>query len=342
MMDRRRIVELDALRGLAALSVVLFHLTTRFDRVYGHATAPIVSVPWGHYGVQFFFGLSGFVILMTLERTRRPADFIVSRFSRLYPAYWAAVALTTAAVTAGSLPDLRRNAITIVANLTMLQGFVAWPHVDGVYWTLAIELGFYACMFGLYLAGLLGRIEAVLIGWIGLKWLWWLFPDLSFALGMLLVQDNIPFFAIGLCAYRYHAGAAGVKQALPVIGWALLTIGVIDGPERLCVALLVTATFAAFATGRLRWLACRPLLWLGAISYPLYLLHENIGFVALAHMRDRGVPTDLAIAAALVLSLLLALAVSRWIERPALRLIRTAYARKAVGTARGSVLQPRD
>ena len=253
-MHRNRLVELDAIRGLAAFSVVLFHLTTRFDRVYGHIAAPSFALPFGHYGVQFFFGLSGFVILLTLERTRHPADFIVSRASRLYPAYWAAIAITTLFVMIGPLPDLRRSLPVILLNLTMLEGFVGAPYVDGVYWTLAIELAFYGCMFLLCLLRGLPRIEWVLVGWIGLKWLWWWQPNLSYALGMMLVQDNIPFFAIGICAYRLHSGARSLVALLPVLGLASLTIGVIDGQESLFVAILVAAMFLGVATGRMRWL----------------------------------------------------------------------------------------
>src|SRR5690349_15385603 len=72
-----RITGLDALRGLAALSVVLFHYTTRYDALFGHRSELLVSVPWGHYGVQIFFGISGFVIFMTLDRTATLADFAV-------------------------------------------------------------------------------------------------------------------------------------------------------------------------------------------------------------------------------------------------------------------------
>ncbi len=328
-MKPRRITELDAMRGLAALAVVLFHLTTRFDRVYGHLTHPALALPWGHYGVQFFFGLSGFVIFMTLERTRRAGDFIVSRISRLYPAYWAAVLLTTAVTMLGPLPDLRRGGGTILVNLTMLEGFAGLPYVDGVYWTLAIELAFYGCMFGLWRLRLLPRIVPILIGWMALKWLWWLHPNLSYAIGMLLVQDNIPFFAIGICAYRLHAGESRLVALLPVIACALVTIGVIDGAESLLVAALVTATFLAFATNSLRWLRWSPFVWLGGISYPLYLLHENIGFVLLASLKAAAVPTNLSIVLALLASLLLAWAVSRVIERPALRAMRAAWQRIA-------------
>ena len=93
-----RIIELDALRGLAAMSVVLFHFTTRYEELFGRANPLPLNFGWGDFGVDLFFMLSGFVILMTLERTSHSLKFAWGRFTRLYPAYWAAVALTFGAV----------------------------------------------------------------------------------------------------------------------------------------------------------------------------------------------------------------------------------------------------
>ncbi len=321
----RRLVELDALRGLAALAVVLFHMTARYDLVYGHTSRPWLSVPWGHYGVQLFFGLSGFVIFMTLERTRRPMDFVVSRVSRLYPAYWAAIALTTATVWLGGMAELRQPLSVILADLTMLQKFLGFGDVDGVYWTLGIELAFYAVMFALWAAGLLGRIEWVLAGWIGLKWLWWAFPGLSFYLGLFLIQHYVPFFAIGICAYRLHAGERRPVEIAPVIVLALVTIALLDGPAHLAVGLLATLLFLGFASGRLGWLGAPPLAWLGGVSYTLYLLHENIGFTVIRRLEGAGVDANAAIPLAIAASLGLAWGVTSLVERPAMRAIRRAW-----------------
>ena len=93
-----RVRELDVLRGLAAAAVVLFHYTVRYGALYGYPAPPIVRVPTGFYGVEVFFCISGFVIFMTLDRTRRPMDFVVSRVSRLWPAYIVAIAVTFAVV----------------------------------------------------------------------------------------------------------------------------------------------------------------------------------------------------------------------------------------------------
>ena len=89
-----RILELDVLRGLAALGVVLFHYTVVYPLSYNPYESTLFKFPLGYYGLHLFFMISGFVIFMTLERTAHSLDFIVSRFSRLFPCYWAAVILT--------------------------------------------------------------------------------------------------------------------------------------------------------------------------------------------------------------------------------------------------------
>jgi peptidoglycan/LPS O-acetylase OafA/YrhL len=326
MGDKGRLVELDALRGLAALAVVLFHLTTRYGELYGHADPPPFEVPWGHFGVQLFFGLSGFVIFMTLERTRRPMDFIVSRVSRLYPAYWAAILLTTLAVTFGGMTSLQQPGWVIAVNVTMLQGFMQVPPVDGVYWTLTIELAFYAIMFAVYLTKQLGRIDSILFGWIALKWLWWAVPALSWTLGLLLIQAYVPFFAIGIASYLVFAGRRTVAQIAPLVVFALATVGVIDGLDHLAVAVLVAGLFLGFANRKLGWLGWGPLAWLGTISYTLYLLHENIGFTLQKALQGAGMASAPSIALTLAASLLLASAVTYAIERPAMRVIRRWWA----------------
>jgi len=107
MQNASRIVELDALRGLAALAVVAFHYTTLYGELYGHSTQPPVSFGFGNYGVHLFFLISGFVIFMTLERTRTAMDFVVSRFSRLFPAYWVAILMSAAVVYTIGMPSQR-------------------------------------------------------------------------------------------------------------------------------------------------------------------------------------------------------------------------------------------
>lgn len=90
-----RIVELDAVRGVAALMVVLCHYTTWHVQSVGFSsTVPFFEFWEGKFGVYLFFIVSGFVIFLTLEKCDNIKSFIVSRVVRLYPAYWVCLIIT--------------------------------------------------------------------------------------------------------------------------------------------------------------------------------------------------------------------------------------------------------
>ncbi len=93
----QRLRGLDALRGLAALSVVLFHYTTAYEIHFGpYPSRPLLFFPNGHFGVELFFCISGFVILGTIERTAGLRRFAIARFARIYPAYFVCALISLA------------------------------------------------------------------------------------------------------------------------------------------------------------------------------------------------------------------------------------------------------
>ena len=145
-----RILELDAVRGIAALMVVLYHYTTWSTQSEGFSsTAPLFEFWQGKFGVYLFFIVSGFVIFLTLEKCDNISDFIVSRFARLYPAYWICVLITFLILYLTPIPGREVSTQQLLINMTMLQKFLRVASIDGVYWTLAVELVFYFYM-GMY------------------------------------------------------------------------------------------------------------------------------------------------------------------------------------------------
>lgn len=156
---RLRVNELDLFRFVAALSVVFFHYCFA-----AYATGRLTQSPnltlsavakYGYLGVELFFMISGFVILMTAS-SGSFKGFFVSRFVRLYPAFWAACTLTfvVAFWFAKDRPSVTFGEYLV--NLSMLSGFFGVPSVDGAYWSLFVELRFYG-LVGLVL--ILGRIR---------------------------------------------------------------------------------------------------------------------------------------------------------------------------------------
>lgn len=132
-----RFDNLDVLRGIAAISVVVQHYTT---------SAGIMNdlsyFSFGKFGVVLFFLISGFLIPNSLShRNEKPImSFLVSRFFRLYPIYW--VSIIFFVLTSITLNN-DFDTLTVLINFTMFQKFIGVRDVIGVYWTLFIEMCFY-------------------------------------------------------------------------------------------------------------------------------------------------------------------------------------------------------
>jgi peptidoglycan/LPS O-acetylase OafA/YrhL len=325
--SNQRLEEIDALRGIAALIVVLFHYCSQYQVIMPGTKGLPIDLWWGRYGVELFFGISGFVILMTLHRSSSGLDFAFSRFSRLFPAYWASIFITSAFVWVLGSYTLQVPISAIAVNLTMLQYHFSVPPVDGAYWSLAVEIGFYATMICFWKLKWFDKIEIVFSGWILLKFVWWAFPFLPFQDKSYLFIQYVPFFAIGVLGYRVWIGARTWIQQAPLLILGLSAVLAIDPLPSAFVYLVSVSFFVSLSKAKLSFL-CQPfLLWLGSISYALYLLHQYIGFATMAWFEEREWSLWTGAAVSLMLSMALAQAVTQWIERPSLNLLRQVWRR---------------
>jgi peptidoglycan/LPS O-acetylase OafA/YrhL len=315
-----RFLELDALRGIAAVSVMLFHYTS-YARSH-HQTGLWFDVPWGHYGVQLFFIISGFVIIMTANRAATVGEFAVSRFARLYPAYWTACAFTYTLVQLAQ-PHARHDLVNAVLNLPMIE-IAGVARIENVYWTLQQEMWFYIVIAGLILVRrtnlALWAVAAIVVTSLcGLRFTRWFS---LFLIGMVLFDSmkglqpkHYLFLALAAADVLVRSFVYKTKD---VIGW--------EYP----LAVLVCAVLVFMGTRvRVPWLTNRVLLFLGTISYSLYLIHATLGGVIIKRMIQSGVNINLAILAAVTASLAIATSIAFLIERPAMRAIRARFAPKA-------------
>lgn len=322
-----RILELDALRGIAALSVVGYHYTTRYHEIYGHSSDFFYGVPAGRYGVLLFFMISGFVILMSLERTKRSLDFVVGRVARLFPTYWVAIALTFTVVALLELPGREVSLKSALLNGLMIHRFWRIPDVDGVYWTLHVEFIFYVLMLSLFILRLLPYIEGILLGWLGIITLenYQLFINIPEQIESWFLPSYAHLFMMGIVFYRIRRhGSSTLRYGILAACFAFQIALYPEWDKHLAIALYMTIFFLMNA-GKLWAIAIPPLLALGAISYPLYLLHQNIGYIVIRELEMRGLSPILSIIAAFSVAIALAVIVTRWIEQPSLRWIRSAY-----------------
>lgn len=327
-----RVVELDALRGLAALAVVAFHYTTHYGNEVGHIGEAPISFEFGNYGVHLFFLISGFVIFMTLERTRTAMGFVVSRFSRLFPAYWVAILMSAAVVYSIGMPSQRLPWSDVAIDFTMIQQILGAQHLDGSYWTLQVELFFYVQMLFWFMVGQLQRIRWIIVGWLVIAVFCGIAEKMDYHLSYtareLLIVRYIPYFAIGILFYRIRSRPQGRHVDIGLIGLCLVAIALAFKPIYAEVAVVCTAIFALFVAGLLGGLRWAPFAFLGTISYSLYLLHQAIGFSLIWHLENKGVPAGMAALGVAVLVTGLAIALTYLVERPAMRAIRRAWKKR--------------
>ncbi|MBM6404274.1 acyltransferase [Phycicoccus sp. CSK15P-2] len=315
----QRFRELDGLRGLAALGVVVYHLTVAFDDVVPTAPASVVRVPWGMYGVQLFFLVSGFVILLTARRVTRPSDFVIARASRLYPAYWLALAVTTVVALTWSVWP-RPSVATVLANLTMVQRWFLVENVDPVYWTLAVEMQFYLLVLGL-LVVTRHRLGARVVLVTALLW-----GGVSLAVGLvaaphsrgidpqlvatpykvllnLTLAEFGPLFSAGCLAFLARHGELRWRWPVGFAALAVLMAAMLrDGGAAVAVAVVCALFLGVARRPSTPLLTARPLQWLGLVSYSLYVCHTALGDLVTATLLG-PVGRELAMVAALVVVL---------------------------------------
>ncbi|GAA4993875.1 acyltransferase [Yinghuangia aomiensis] len=336
---RPRLAALDGFRFAAAMMMVLYHYAGYAGGVSGGAWAGRRTTDlfggfsdvaaYGWTGVELFFLISGFVICMSTWG-RGLGDFFRSRVVRLYPAYWVAVLATAAVLTLW--PQVRQGPSysDMLMNLTMLHEPMGVKSVDGVYWTLWAELRFYL-LFGLLVVwrGVTYRRTVLFC----VLWLAAVAVSTQMGGGMLSVAVQpryAAFFIGGVAFYLIHRfgpdpllwGIVGMSWLFAQHAIAVEAPRQVDGNHphlsvSVCIALvtffyLIMAILALGLLDRVTW---NGLTVMGALTYPLYLIHEDIGWTLIydgsGHMNAWALlaaVTAGAIAAAYILN--------RCVERP--------------------------
>ena len=325
---KQRIEELDGLRGIAAVSVVLFHYFTRYDQIYNHENLPDGLFSYGNYGVHLFFIISGFVIFWSLMHIKSPLDFVVSRFSRLYPVYWAAMALTFICVSTFGLPGREAPVSAFFGNFLMFHSYFHIPNVDGVYWTLSVELTFYLWMLIIFSLKILKRIDMLALLALLVSALYhFKFIELSNLMIDLLIIRWSVFFIIGICLFKIYQKKTTV---LTLINFAFATgmIFRIHGQVSLMICSGIILVIFLGTNGYLPFLKNRILIFLGAISYSLYLIHQNIGYIIINKGYEYELHPLISIVFSIIFAIVLAVILNRYVERPAGRFLKTAYKKR--------------
>lgn len=352
----RRLTALDGMRFVAALSVLFYHYFASNHDAWGQGTVDTFPhlhplAVFGSFGVQLFFVVSGFVILLSAWG-RDVRAFTASRVARLFPAYWVSVALMLVLLLLVAPGEKSVTVGDAAANLTMVQRALGVHDLEAVYWTLWSELRFYVLVGILLAVGLTReRVLAFATIWpvagavaVQAKSNLW---------STVLVGADAPLFAGGMVlflltrrprslglwlALGLNVALAGVisgrTQALRIASSAEVTIG----PATYWTAVVVCFALVALVTltplNRISW------AWLtvvGALTYPLYLIHMSWGRWMIAELNPH-LPVAATFAVVTLTMLVAAYLIHRLVERPFGPRLRRALVRDL---SPGALVRPR-
>ncbi len=342
----RNFALVTALRGIAASWVVLFHLMTSSPEGVNRMprALAVVLFHWGKLGVPVFFTLSGFVIMHSLRNRevdrKEMRSFMRRRFLRIAPPYYAAIVVVLAvgalgAAIDGGTPDFNGGPFTfprLLAHLAFAQQFLGIVNFEEIFWTLCFEMGFYLLMI-LLLAALTRTGRRSLLGttmivtgavslaltWAG-TWNHWTY-----------LVSGWYMFAAGVLAYLAATSRCPSWYLWMILaGLVAMGLGTWTGSA---VAAALTA-LALYADGRLDGeptgliataISSRPLIFLGTVSYSLYLFHAPVRTVVLhAWTAVFGGPVSVGAHVVLFAAQFGAAVLSAWvlfrlIEKPSMR-----------------------
>lgn len=304
-----RIRYLDGLRGLSILLVLIWHFYgptyasyLPFGNRYGHL--PIVRDGW--VGVNMFFLISGYVIFVTLERCNGFADFIIRRWLRLFPAMLLISALIflfdhsthlTAPYSGSKWADFLPGLSFISPSFWHALFHIDLRSMDGVFWSLYVEVAFYV-IFGLLYFGFGTRVA--IAGLLALNIVTLSGRTVLSATGAtpLVARSIEPFEWLGFNLFSWFASGALFASAgksksrltfLLAIASGIFAALVFNSQFPLLLSnrimlLSVVLIFAAAQRSPIvqKILTSKILIFLGFISYPLYLLHNDIGIALIA------------------------------------------------------------
>jgi len=339
---QQRIKNLDGLRGLAILMVVGYHAFSHFWPQLNNSPlyADFFLFKYGYLGVELFFLISGYVIYMSLERSNTLGGFAYRRWLRLFPAMLLATIFFTLTwpILTPDRPATTPTFLNALPGLLFIEN--DWisailgqkiGKLDGVFWTLFVEVKFYAIFSLLYFATkryAIYALASLFLFAFALKTLTFAHISLPGMQAMTFISDALSFkhfgwFAAGAFLHTHikYNSKRMLGAALALALSSCLTLGASNHKDVMLGGLIISAIFftSMLIPAMAKLLANRFLVFYGFVSYPLYLIHDSTT-VAIGLKFNKVWPgsTVIGLMCGVVLMTALAWIIAKYIE-PALK-----------------------
>ena len=301
MNKTKRIYQIDLFRFIAAISVVLYHYLFR-----GYAADNMTDInfgkvgeyfKYGYLGVDLFFIISGFVIILSIKHNSI-IKFMISRFIRLYPTYWLCLIISFFTIIYFGSPRYTATFNEFIFNTTMFQSFFKVKNIDGVYWSLATELKFYL-IIGLFL--IINKLKKISLDYLIYFWLlitvlykFFNSYNLMKVANFFLILHWSSYFIAGMLFYQIYNKGINLKKG--ILLFICLVISLYNALNKIdvmetkfntqfspyIVSLVIISFYVLMfliSTNKLNSINSPKLIKYGILTYPLYLIHQNLGFI---------------------------------------------------------------
>ncbi len=372
-----KVVFANSLRGMAALIVVFSHYFAVFwlarpvvaefiqaaplpATVETPAIVQLISyspVNLGAFGVALFFLISGFVVPFSLTK-RATSGFLLGRLVRLAPTYACGFGLCVAAIALSAwfygrgFPYAAED--VLLHFVIGLRDVLNVPNIDGIIWTLEIEVKFY--LLCALVAPWLRRVEAraflapLAVALVCAVANWGIRSGLlaGHLVHVLVFSGQfLVFMFIGVAAHFVHRGQWSRRQGALAglacfLAFAALWAGGAHSDSAWQIGSYATAVAVfVLAFARPNWVPdTRVIRFLADISYPLYVMHGLAGYVTLRLLLHGGAWPMPALALTTALALGVAWGLHRWVEAPSQRLGQSLARGASMPGRRAAALPP--
>lgn len=345
---------LNILRGLGALFVIFYHFFVFFFE-YQSSSAGLFcmegvelerpfyldivnALPFniGHLGVAFFFLISGFLILPSLERYGSFKDFLTHKVFRLWPAYIVCFAMGLLfvygffALQGWGFPYSLGH---VLSYFFWVRDLGHYSYIDGAVWTLEIQIKFYLFSALIWQFGKKNFLEKMCAVTLGLSLLTYVLynitagDDLWWSYLVVLARKNLKYYILmlmGTLFYSFYKKTLSLQRSLllGVLFLGAFLSPLFSSPDLLkthsyLIGLVVFGYFILFDKKSLQGQRKnnRFLGWVSNISYPLYIGHVLPGYMLMYFMISQGINVFWGIGLALVYSFLMADIVHKQVEK---------------------------
>lgn len=317
---------LDVLRGFSAIMIVLYHYTTRYiENPITDNPAKVdwlITFPYGCAAVSTFFILSGFLTSKYIFNSDKKdiPTFVKRRFIRLYPSFLITM-LSTAFVLKFFFSNIEISLLQVVVNLTMVPSLFGQRAIDGVYWTLQVELFFYLGVIFLMLIKREVEKKTFLLFWLSVPLIVKCVDNkiIDSFLNIVFIANHISLFLAGVGIFLLNKKNENKIYSLLLL--FLCFISQLFLSDITQIAFFIVSIFFIIYFTRLKNVSVQPVYLIffkkiGDISYPLYLFHQMVGFTLIYLIQTKcGISSEIVILLPILISLLYSYFVHGYIEK---------------------------